>query len=114
MITKRQQQTEEFVRILPQLEAVEFLGVAKLLGVELFETPKVSDKETPENTLIAPVLGLSEGDEKKQTPREAGLVIDETISRFAAISKQKQRELLKVLRPLVKKRGDRNGTTTNH
>lgn len=114
MITRRQLQTEEFVKILPNLEAVEFLGVANLLGVELFETPTEKEIELAErsDTLSAPELVVTEGTIKR-VPRDADLVLEETINKFASISKQKQRELLKVLRPLAK-RGAKNGTATNN
>ena len=86
MITKRQKQTEEFVALIGKLEAIEFLGVAKLLGVELYDTAA-----EPKNDGMA------------MTPREATQIIEETVNHFALIPKGKQRELLKVLRKRCKR-----------
>jgi LmbE family N-acetylglucosaminyl deacetylase len=106
MITRRQQQTEEFVRILGVLEPVEFLGVAKLLGVEIFTYTAAGD-ETSE--------AAQNGETKQKaiaTPREANEILNEIIAHFMVLSKQKQREMLKAFRPLLKKKEKRNGTTT--
>lgn len=98
MITRKEKQAREFITLLPFLEPEEFLGVAKLLGVALWEEPT--------------------GDSQEKEPREASLIIDDVIAKFGEINKHKQRELLSLVRPVVKERkkakqGEKkkNGTT---
>lgn len=86
MITKREKNTEEFAKLLCDLEAIEFIGVAKVLCVELYE-------KAPTDT----------EDASKRTPRDAEEVLIDMITRFADLNKAKQRELLKILRKLKKK-----------
>ena len=98
MITRRQQQTEEFVRILGVLEPVEFLGVAKLLGVEIFTYTSAGD-ETSE--------AAQNGETSQKTtatPREANEVLNEVIAHCMVLTKQKQREMLKAFRPWEERR----------
>ena len=37
MITRKEKQSREFITLLPHLSVTEFIGVAQLLGVELWE-----------------------------------------------------------------------------
>lgn len=85
---------------LPLLEPQEFLGVAVLLGVKLVEM----------NTSTAATGKDDEGGEdvgSGDTPsdiKDAEVLLVEVVEKFAALPKNKQRELLKVLRPLRKRR----------
>lgn len=83
---------------LPLLEPQEFLGVAVLLGVKLVEmntSTAATDKDD------------ARGEDGGDTPsdiKDAEVLLVEVVEKFAALPKNKQRELLKVLRPLRKRR----------
>lgn len=130
--TKRQKNTEEFVRLLVCLEPAEFLGVAKLVGVSLCDLGNdgvvdgvgesgTESSETQTSTSIAATApttmmtdepdGTSTAADPKsdridpnKTLKDGNVLVEETIQAFYRIPKNKQRELLKILRPLGKSR----------
>lgn len=93
MITRKEKQSREFVTLLPHLSVTEFIGVAQLLGVELWEKQ-------------------NEDSEAKPDLKEGEILVEEVIEKFGAINKHKQKELLSVLRPVVKnkKKAKQDGT----
>jgi hypothetical protein len=93
MITRRHEQTEDFIKLLTTLDSVAFIGVAKLLHIELFD--KNEDKKGKDAF----------------TPRDANILVEEVVSAFYQLPKNKRKELLKVLKQ-YKKEGEKNGSTT--
>lgn len=81
------------------LEPQEFLGVAVLLGVKLVEmnTSTAATGKDDER-------GEDGGDDTPNDIKDAEVLLVEVVEKFAALPKNKQRELLKVLRPLRKRR----------
>jgi hypothetical protein len=71
MIIKKRNLTEEFTIGLSKLEAVEFIGVCKVLGVSL-----VKDKDEP---------------------REFRELLMDTISKFSALNRKDKRDLIKLV-----------------
>ncbi len=69
---------KRFQRQLLQLEPIEFLGVAKILGVQFFE------------------------DEEEKEPRDFEVVFGEVCGKYAALNRRQRRNLDKLLRPVVK------------
>lgn len=69
---------KRFQRGLLQLELIEFIGVAKILGVNLFE------------------------DEEEKVARQFEEVFPEMVEKYASLSRRQRRNLDKILRPVVK------------
>lgn len=70
--------TKHFQRQLLQLELIEFIGVAKILGVKLYE------------------------DEEEKNARQFEEVFPEMVEKYASLSRRQRRNLDKLLRPVVK------------
>lgn len=69
---------DEFVRIIPKLEAIEFLGLTKILCVDLVD---------------------EEGHD-----RDFADLLDDVLNQFEKCGRPQRREILCMLRPLVKGR----------
>jgi hypothetical protein len=95
MITRRHEQTENFVKLLTSLDAAAFVGVAKLLHIELFDR---DETKTGKEAVI---------------PRDANILVEEVVSTFYKLPKNKRKELLKVLKQ-YKKESAKDGSTTKH
>lgn len=67
----------EFLSLLQQLEAIEFIGISKLLGVKLL-------------------------DEKE--PRDFYLLLHDCLERFEKLPRKKRREILKILKEAKKEK----------
>ena len=87
---------EFFVRALPALDPVEFLGLARLMGVKMYEW----DGEIPQNP-------------QEIRDRAFDVVLEEMMDRYLGLTKKRRREINEILRE-VKKGGERNGTSTEH
>lgn len=71
---------ERFQRELLQLEPIEFMGIAKILGVELFR----------------------KNEEGKEEPIPFEEVYATVVSKYAALSRLQRRNLNRLLRPVVR------------
>lgn len=67
----------EFLLLLQQLEAIEFIGISKLLGVRLLD-----DKE----------------------PRDFYILLHDCLEHFEELSRKKRKEILKILKEAKKER----------
>ena len=74
---------EFFVRNLPQLQPIEFCGLAKILGVRLDELDKTEDD--------------------KPIPRPIDKVLEEVMDKFLALSRRQRKEINQMLKDI--KRG---------
>ena len=70
---------QKFVFELTKLEPIEFLGVAHVFSVELFE------------------------DEERKTPVDFEVVVSEIIDGYVMLSRRKRRNLMRMLRATTKK-----------
>lgn len=80
MSSKKEKQTETFFQRLVKLNAVEVIGVAQMLGVEVIEGEKL------------------EGDS-----RDFGAVMVEMIDKFSELDRRRRRNLLKIMEKAGKK-----------
>ena len=69
---------KRFQRQLLQLELIEFIGVAKILGIKLYE------------------------DEEEKKARQFEEVFPEMVEKYASLSRRQRRNLDKLLRPVIK------------
>lgn len=77
VVKKKKNITEEFTVCLSKLEAVEFLGVCKVLGIKL-----VNDKDEP---------------------RKFGVLLVDVIQKFSMLNRKQKRDLLKLVAAAGKK-----------
>ena len=75
---------EQFVRLLPQLEPIEFFGLAKLFGVALCELD-----ETDGTRLDRPL----------------DRIFEDMMNRFEGLKKKKRKEILEIMSQAASKRG---------
>ena len=78
---------EKLLVLIPKLEAVEFIGLARLLGV-----PVVAKKEE-----------VAADDKEKYEPREFLDILEDILAKFDKLGRARQRELIKLIK---KTRGD--------
>lgn len=71
----------EFLSLLQQLEAIEFIGISKLLGVKLLDGEK---------------------------PRDFFLLLHDCLERFEGLSRKKRKEILKILKEAKKEKEKNN------
>ena len=74
--------TEQLIKMIPQLEAVEFMGLARLLKVKL-----VTEKDLNAEKL-----------EDKYEPREFTDVFAEMLEKFEKLNRARKREILKLIK----------------
>lgn len=79
--------TEQLITLIPKLEAVEFMGLARILKVKLIE----------ENDTTAEKL------EDKYKPREFTDVLADMLSEFNTLNRARKREILKLVKIAVSK-----------
>lgn len=104
---------ENFVRGLPKLEPIEFLGLAKILGIKTHEDLEVLG--------IAPTAlkdmdadGLKDIGEKLTVPFDS--ILEQMMDKFLALSKQRRKEILQIIKDVkMEKRNQevkKNGSST--
>lgn len=80
--------TKTFMELLVGLEAIEFVGLCKFLGVRLVE-----EKNEPAPNDEAP---------KKSETRDFSDLFSDLLQKFSELSKPRQRELIKILKKVNK------------
>ena len=83
--------TKTFMELLVGLEAIEFVGLCKFLGVRLVE--KKSDP--------APTKPNDEAPQKSET-RDFSDLFSDLLQKFSKLSRPRQRELIKILKKVNK------------
>lgn len=83
--------TKTFMELLVGLEAIEFVGLCKFLGVRLVE----------ENDESAPITPNSEAPQKFET-RDFSDLFSDLLQKFSELSRPRQRELIKILKKSIK------------
>lgn len=83
--------TKTFMELLVGLEAVEFIGLCKFLGVKLIE-----EKDEP-----APTTSNNETPQKSET-RDFSDLLSDLLQKFSNLSRPRQRELIKILKKVNK------------
>lgn len=83
--------TKTFMGLLVGLEAVEFVGLCKFLGVRLIE-----EKSEP-----APTTPNDEASQKFET-RDFSDLFSDLLQKFSELSRPRQRELIKILKKVNK------------
>ena len=83
--------TKIFMELLVGLEAIEFVGLCKFLGVRLIEEKDESAPITPNNE--AP---------QKSENRDFSDLFSDLLQKFSKLSKPRQRELIKILKKVNK------------
>jgi hypothetical protein len=81
-------QTAKLLELIPKLQPIEFVGLARLLGV-----PVVAKKEE-----------VAADDEHKYEPREFLDIFKEVLDAFDKLGRARQREIIKLIK---KSRGDK-------
>lgn len=74
---------DEFVGLLVGLQAVEVCGLAKVLGVKI-------------------MLEKGESDDDKKSARDVNEILEDIVVNFAALARQRRREIVRIMRPTVK------------
>lgn len=83
--------TKIFMELLVGLEAIEFVGLCKFLGVKLIEKKDESAPITPNN----------ETPQKSET-RDFSDLFSDLLQKFSELSRPRQRELIKILKKVNK------------
>lgn len=83
--------TKTFMELLVGLEAIEFVGLCKFLGVRLIEEKSESAPITPNN----------EASQKSET-RDFSDLLSDLLQKFSNLSRPRQRELIKILKKVNK------------
>lgn len=83
--------TKIFMELLVGLEAIEFVGLCKFLGVRLVEKKSEPAPTTPNDE--AP---------KKSEARDFSDLFSDLLQKFSELSKPRQRELIKILKKVNK------------
>lgn len=83
--------TKIFMELLVGLEAVEFVGLCKFLGVRLIEEKGES----------APITQNNETPQKSET-RDFSDLFSDLLQKFSNLSRPRQRELIKILKKVNK------------
>lgn len=91
-------QTEKLFNLIPKLDAVEFVGLARVLKVRLM------DETNPD----------AENVKDKYTPRAFSDVLEELLQNFEAQSRNRRREIIQVLKAATKKakKGEEDASNT--
>lgn len=80
-----------FMELLVGLEAVEFVGLCKFLGVRLIEEKSEPARSTSDNT-----------EEMKPEARDFTDLFSDLLEKFSKLSRPRQRELIKILKKVNK------------
>lgn len=83
--------TKTFMELLVRLEAVEFVGLCKFLGVRLVE----------ENNESAQITSNNEAPQKSEV-RDFSDLFSDLLQKFSDLSRPRQRELIKILKKINK------------
>lgn len=83
--------TKTFMKLLVGLEAIEFVGLCKFLGVRLIEEKDES----------APITPNDEAPKKSET-RDFSDLFSDLLQKFSGLSRPRQRELIKILKKVNK------------
>lgn len=83
--------TKIFMELLVGLEAIEFVGLCKFLGIQLVEEKSESAPITPNN----------ETPQKSET-RDFSDLFSDLLQKFSNLSRPRQRELIKILKKVNK------------
>ena len=83
--------TKTFMKLLVGLEAIEFVGLCKFLGVRLIE-----EKNEP-----APTAPNDEAHQKSEA-RDFSDLFSDLLQKFSELSRPRQRELIKILKKVNK------------
>lgn len=83
--------TKTFMELLVGLEAIEFVGLCKFLGVRLVEEKSEPAPTTPNDE--AP---------KKSEARDFSDLFSDLLQKFSELSKPRQREIIKILKKVNK------------
>ena len=83
--------TKTFMELLVGLEAVEFVGLCKFLGVRLIEEKDES----------APTMPNNEAPQKSEA-RDFSDLFSDLLQKFSKLSRPRQRELIKILKKVNK------------
>lgn len=83
-ILKTKEQTlTEFAKLLGKMDAMEFLGLAKILCVHVFDNENKDENGKP-------------------SPRQAEEIIEDCLIAFDNLNRKQRREILRVMRAAVK------------
>lgn len=83
MFNSKDKHLEEFAKLLGQMGPVEFVGLAKILCVHIFDNENLDENGKP-------------------LPRPAEPIISECIIAFDKLNRSRRREILQVMRRVVK------------
>ena len=83
--------TKIFMELLVGLEAIEFVGLCKFLGVKLIEEKDESAPITPNNKTP-----------QKSEARDFSDLFSDLLQKFSELSRPRQRELIKILKKVNK------------
>lgn len=83
--------TKTFMELLVGLEAIEFVGLCKFLGVRLIEEKDES----------APTMPNNEAPQKSEA-RDFSDLFSDLLQKFSKLSRPRQRELIKILKKVNK------------
>lgn len=107
MQSKKEKDFELFIKALPSLEAVEFAGLAKILGVKMINSEVEFDKEEFEN------LKDNEAMQAKLTESLLPMdqILEKMMDRYLELPKHRRREINDILKEI--KRAKKNEVTKN-
>ena len=111
MQSRKEKDFELFVRALPSLEAVEFAGLAKILGVKMVNSEVEFDREEFEN------LKDNEAMQAKLTESLLPMdqILEKMMDRYLELPKHRRKEIndiLKEIKRAKKNEVSKNGATT--
>ena len=87
---EKNNRTKTFMELLVGLEAVEFVGLCKFLGVRLIENPE-DMPSLPDNSKM-----------EKPPARDFSDLFGDLLEKFSKLSRPRQRELIKILKKVNK------------
>ena len=111
MQSRKEKDFELFVKALPSLEAVEFAGLAKILGVKMVNSEVEFDREEFEN------LKDNEAMQAKLTESLLPMdqILEKMMDRYLELPKRRRREINDILKEIKKAKKNevsKNGATT--
>lgn len=92
--SRQEKNLEEFLKLIPKLEPVEFVGLAKMFGVDLLNLDET----------------IYEGEKEYHPPRDAEDIFEDMLDKFTSLRKQRQGEILGIMRDITRE-AKANGTT---
>lgn len=100
-IKKKKTRIDQFIDLLPELQAIEFLGLARVLKVKVMSDTEKDEKGRP-------------------LPRDSQTLIEEVLISFVQQSTTRQKEIIAIVKNCIKdrksseKKGGSNGTPTKN